>query len=105
MRIIKRILQTLAIIIMGLLIVIVLLLTVSPKPSASFFAQAFNGTVKITNPKMYMSNQPNVKVTKSVAYGQQKDETADIYQPKQHRTIRLWCGCTVGALLVVTNPA
>lgn len=83
MRIIKRILQTLAIIIMGLIIVIVLLLTVSPKPSASFFARAFNGTVKITNPKMYMDNQPNVKVTKSIAYGQQKDEIADIYQPKE----------------------
>lgn len=82
MRILKRILQTLAIIITGLIIVVVLLLTVSPKPSASFFARAFNGTVKITNNKMYTLNQQNVKMSSNIDYGQQKDETADIYHPK-----------------------
>ncbi|MCM0599663.1 alpha/beta hydrolase [Periweissella fabalis] len=84
MRVLKRIGQILAIIIAGLIIVITLLLTVSPKPSASFFARAFNGTVKITNPKMYIRNQQNVKVLSSLAYGQQKDEKADIYRAKSN---------------------
>lgn len=82
MRIIKRILATIGILLAIAIVTLALLLTVSPKPTASFFARAFNGPVKITNKKMYDENQSQLKGINPVLYGHFADENADIYQPK-----------------------
>lgn len=82
MQILKRILMILTSLIGALLVVLVLLLTVSPKPAIKIFAPVFNGTVPIKNYKEYQSNRQASLPIKRLVYGKQKDENMDLYQPK-----------------------
>lgn len=84
-----RFLKVFGVITVSLLTVLILLLTVSPAPSTWFFARAFNGPAKITNKHLYSQNKRNISCTSNTQYGSEKDEIADIYTPKNHKTGRV----------------
>lgn len=73
----------------SIIVVVTLLLVVSPRPSVLLFSRAFDGPVKITNPKMYNNAKKIVSVRRNLSYGNKKTEKADIYYPQNNRETKV----------------
>lgn len=93
----KKILKVIAWIVgilISLLLGIWIAFQVSPKPSAMIIARLFNGEVKISDQKAYDIAKKNVSVTLDQTYQSKfKDNTYDVYYPKQSTTavpVLLW---------------
>jgi len=67
-----------------LIIGIFIAFQVSPRPGVFIISQAFNGTVKITDPEKYQQSQKQVTVIKDRQYtSEHQKNTFDVYYPKQ----------------------
>lgn len=81
-------------IVVSLLLGIWIAFQVSPKPSAMIIARLFNGEVKISDQKAYDLAKKNVSVILNQTYQSKfKDNTYDVYYPKQSTTpvpVLLW---------------
>lgn len=81
-------------IVVSLLLGIWIAFQVSPKPSAMIIARLFNGEVKISDEKTYDLAKKNVSVILNQTYQSKfKDNTYDVYYPKQSTTpvpVLLW---------------
>lgn len=79
----KHVMGYLLALMITMLILVILLATISPWPSAYIIGRMFNGPVKITDKKAYNTASKHVNIQEDLRYDSaRKKNTLDIYTPK-----------------------